>query len=100
MQVYKTHSLSDFFEKTIDKHTHWVYNVITVKNRKIPNTRKVNIMTDINFEVIKKNGKSFMRMTAYGEVTDMKIWKVNSDKPYIKYAGMTFYLDEEMKKAL
>lgn len=52
------------------------------------------------FEVIKKNGKPFMRMNAYGQTTDMMIYKAKTDAPYIKHLGMTFYLDEELKKQL
>lgn len=57
-------------------------------------------MADVTFEVVKKNGKPYVRMNAFGEITDMKVWKANTDKPYTKYAGMVIYLDDEMKKAL
>ena len=56
--------------------------------------------SNVTFEVIKKNGKPFMRMTSYGHITDMMIYKVKTDKPYVRYLGQFFYLDEEMKKAL
>lgn len=55
---------------------------------------------NVTFEVIKKNGKPFMRMNSYGTVTDMMIYKAKSEKPYCRYLGMVFYLDEEMKKSL
>ena len=55
---------------------------------------------NITFEVIKKNGKSFMRMNSYGTITDMMIYKSNTNKPYVRYFGEYFYLDEDMKKAL
>lgn len=55
---------------------------------------------NVTFEVIKKNGKLFMRMNSYGTITDMMIYKVKSEKPYVRYCGMFFYMDEEMKKAI
>lgn len=55
---------------------------------------------NVVFTVIKKNGKPFMRMEAYGQVTDMMIYKVKTDKPYIRYFGRFFYLDKDMKKEL
>lgn len=55
---------------------------------------------NVEFEVIKKNGKPFVRMTAYGRVTDMRIWKANTDKPYVKYCGMVVYLEDEMKEQI
>ena len=55
---------------------------------------------NVKYSIIRKNGKPFMRMDAYGEITDMMIYKVKSDKPYVRYLGMFFYLDEEMKKEL
>lgn len=58
------------------------------------------MVENVTFNLIRKNGKPYIRMTAYGQTTDMKVWKVNSDTPYVKYSGMVAYLDEEMKKAL
>lgn len=55
---------------------------------------------NVKFNIIKKNGKPFVRMTSYGTITDMKIWKTNSDRPYVKYLGREIYLDENMKKEL
>ena len=55
---------------------------------------------NVTFEIIRKNGKPFMRMNSYGTITDMKIYKVDSDAPYVRYGGRFYYLDEEMKKAL
>lgn len=57
-------------------------------------------MENVRFEVITKNGKPFMRMTAYGQVTDMMIYKAKTEKPYVRYLGQFFYLDEEMKKQI
>lgn len=56
--------------------------------------------SNVTFEVIRKNGKPFMRMKSYGTITDMMIYKANTDRPYVRHYGMLFYLDEEMKKAL
>lgn len=52
------------------------------------------------FEIIKKNGKPFMKMTAGDYVDEMKIYKVNTDKPYVRRYGEFFYLDEAMKAEL
>ena len=52
------------------------------------------------FEVIQKNGKPFVRMTSGAYVTDMKVWKVKTDAPYVRYLGHFFYLDEDMKRQL
>lgn len=55
---------------------------------------------NVTFEVIRKNGKPFMRMNSYGRITDMMIYKAKTDKPYVRYLGQFFYLDEDMKKEL
>lgn len=55
---------------------------------------------NVTFEVISKNGKPFVRMNAFGTITDMKVYKANTSKPYIRYGGEFIYLDENMKKAL
>lgn len=55
---------------------------------------------NIKFDVIRKNGKPFVRMTSHGTETDMMVWKAKTDAPYVKYMGMVFYLDEELKKRL
>lgn len=51
----------------------------------------------VKFDVIKKNGKAWVRMNAFGHTTDMMIYKVNTDQPYIRYAGMYIPLTEQMK---
>lgn len=56
--------------------------------------------SNVTFELIRKNGKPFMRMNSYGTITDMMIYKANSEKPYVRYCGSYFYLDEDMKKEL
>lgn len=55
---------------------------------------------NITYKVIVKKGKPFMRMEAFGKITDMMIYKAKSEKPYVRYAGMFFYLDEDIKKEL
>ena len=52
------------------------------------------------YEIIRKNGKPFMRMTTDKWVDEMMIYKTNTNKPYVRRYGMYFYLDEDMKKAL
>ena len=57
-------------------------------------------MENVKFEVIKKNGKPFMRMISYGRIIDMMIYKAKTEKPYVRYCGQFFYLDSNMKQAL
>ena len=50
-------------------------------------------------EVVLKDGKPFLKWEQY-ETTFLKIWKANSEKPYIRWGGMYVELDEEQKKEL
>lgn len=68
--------------------------------KQAPERGDAQMSNNVTFEVIKKNGKPFMRMTSYGTVTDMKIYKANTDRPYVRYLGRYIYLDDDMKKAL
>ena len=46
-----------------------------------------------------KNGKPFLKWEQY-ETTFLKIWKANSDKPYVRWGGMYVELNEEQKEEL
>lgn len=45
------------------------------------------------FKVILKDGKPWLEWSQY-EITYLKIWKANSNKPYCKYHGLTIYLED------
>lgn len=51
-------------------------------------------------EIIIKNGKPFMRMTTGQWVDEMMIYKVNTDRPYVRRMSCRVFLDEDMKKML
>jgi len=55
---------------------------------------------NVTFEMIEKNGKSYVRMNAFGVITDMKVYKTNTENPYVRYGGEYIYLDENMKRCL
>lgn len=59
-------------------------------------------MKEAIFNVVLKDGKPYLKWTQY-ETTYLRIWKANSENPYIKYmSGFlgNIYLDENMKDDL
>ena len=54
---------------------------------------------EARFTVVIKNGKPFLKWEQY-ETTFLKIWKANSDKPYVRWGGMYVELNEEQKEKL
>ena len=47
------------------------------------------------FTVVLRDGKPWLRWDQY-ETTFLRIWKADSDRPYVKYNGLTVYLEEYM----
>ena len=52
-------------------------------------------MKNAKFTVILKNGQPWLEWDQYG-VRYLKIWKANTDKPYVKWMGDTWPLNEDM----
>lgn len=52
------------------------------------------------FEIIKKNNKPFVRMINGDYVHEMKVYKANTNEPYVRYLGGIFYLTNELKEQL
>jgi hypothetical protein len=51
------------------------------------------------FTVVIKNGAPWLKWNQY-ETTYLKIWKANSNTPYVKYNGITAYLEDYLIKQL
>lgn len=54
---------------------------------------------DAKFTVVLKNGQPWLKWDQY-EVTYLRIWKANSDKPYVRWMGMIVELTDDMKTQL
>jgi hypothetical protein len=60
-------------------------------------------MKDNTYEVVIKNGKPFLRMwhSIYQNgYYDSMIYKAKSEKPYIKYLGSTWYIEDDKKEMI